>query len=128
MPTPTLPNQTSPTTPRPNTRLIIVLDSEHIAKPLEYIRTKLAESNVFVALQTAKYNCGQAQLTSGKSARSADAKSKLGERGQEGPGSPQTFVEGVDNYLSFGKFTLDWIKSNQFNASFTASAIGNRGK
>ena len=42
-----------------NSRLIIVLDAENTSKSLQYVKTKLRESNVYVALQTVKYNSNQ---------------------------------------------------------------------
>ncbi len=49
-----------------NSRLIIILDAENTAKSLQYVKTKLRESNVYVALQTVKYNFNNGQFKNAK--------------------------------------------------------------
>jgi len=50
-----------------NSRLIIILDAENTAKSLQYVKSKLRESNVYVALQTVKYNFNNGQFKNAKS-------------------------------------------------------------
>lgn len=110
------------TAPNTKSRLIIILDAENTSKSLEYVRNKCREANVYVALQTAKYNYLGAAKT-GKSTMSKQGVENrlLSKRGSKKfmsgpPGSPQTFTgtsqSFFDSYLNMGKFTLDWIKSN----------------
>ena len=110
-----------------NSRLIIILDAENTSKSLNYIKTKLNEPNLYVALQTVKYNlnnssgqCGLSKTNTSKS-KGFENKLVLGDKTFKssvkqslmGPGSPQTISGNFfDSYLNFGKFTLDWIKSN----------------
>jgi hypothetical protein len=110
-----------------NSRLIIILDAENTSKSLNYIKTKLNEQNLYIALQTVKYNlnnssgqCGLVKSTTTKS-KGIENKLILGDKTFKsnakqslmGPGSPQTISGNFfDSYLNFGKFTLDWIKSN----------------
>jgi hypothetical protein len=49
-----------------NSRLIIILDAENTAKSLQYVKSKLRESNVYVALQTVKYNFNNGQFKNAK--------------------------------------------------------------
>lgn len=93
-----------------HSRLIIMLDSEHIAKSLEYVKSKCVESNVYIALQTAKYN-----YNSQKNGRKT-----LESKNKSPPSSPQQQPQqqqSCELYLNFGKFTLDWIKSNYCNSN-----------
>jgi hypothetical protein len=123
-----------------NSRLIIVLDAENTAKSLQYVKTKLRESNVYVALQTVKYNfnsnpSGQVKKTKSSTSKIvsgienklilgqklSSASSKQKKSTLMGPGSPQTISHSFfDSYLNIGKFTLDWIKSN-CNAAYHLS-------
>lgn len=110
-----------------NSRLIIILDSEHTTKSLDYIKSKCIESNVYIALQTAKYNYNQnknRKLIENKLNSLSDklinssSKQTIGLTVSTGP--PQTAqtlaFNMFDSYLNIGKFTLDWIKSNFFNS------------
>jgi len=98
-------------------RLIIMLDSEHTAKSLEYINSKCIESNVYIALQTAKYNYNNNQ----KNRKLIDTKPNSKQTLAVSPTNnvlPQTLtVNMFDSYLNIGKFTLDWIKSNFCNSN-----------
>ena len=114
-------------------RLIIILDAENTAKSLEYVRSKCRESNVYVALQSAKYNYLNTNNKGGKSSiikHGVENRLLSVRRGSKKlmnavagpPGSPQTLTgAGVqsffDSYLNMGKFTLDWIKSNSNSAA-----------
>lgn len=117
-----------------NSRLIIIIDAENTSKSLNYVKTKLNEPNLYVALQTVKYNlnnAGQQQPGLIKNSKSRGFDNKLALMGGDKafktstkqaptlmmgpPGSPQTLYSGgnlFDSYLNFGKFTLDWIKTN----------------
>ncbi len=105
---------------RPASRLIIILDSEHTAKSLDYVRTKLVEANVYVALQSCKYNYTiKTGKAAGKQGGVLTESSGVGSVGIMGPGSPQVNLNtyaGGEAYLNFGKFTLDWLKSNYYNS------------
>ena len=115
-------------------RLIIILDAENTAKSLEYVRSKCRESNVYVALQSAKYNYFNTSNKGGKSSINKHGvenrllsvrrgSKKLMNAVAGPPGSPQTLTGGAgaqnffDSYLNMGKFTLDWIKSNSNSAA-----------
>lgn len=114
-------------------RLIIILDAENTAKSLEYVRSKCREPNVYVALQSAKYNYFNTNNKGGKSSINKHGvenrllsvrrgSKKLMNAVAGPPGSPQTLTgAGVqsffDSYLNMGKFTLDWIKSNSNSAA-----------
>lgn len=99
-----------------NSRLILILDAENTNKSLHYIKTKLNEPNVYVALQTVKYNYNFHKLSISKRDKSSDTKLILKESKKlktMAPGSPQVIPGSYfDSYLNIGKFTLDWIKSN----------------
>ena len=109
-----------------NSRLIIILDSEHTSKSLDYIKSKCIESNVYIALQTAKYNYNQnknRKLIENKINTLSDklinsnSKQTIGLTLPAVPLPPQTLAVNLsDSYLNIGKFTLDWIKSNFFNS------------
>lgn len=122
-------------------RLIILLDAENTSKSLEYVRSKCRDANVYIALQTAKYNYLGGSKGDDKSSSiskhrgsSAGVENRVlsggGKRGSGKklnaasgpPGSPQTVFTGTsqsffDSYLNMGKFTLDWIKSNSSTAA-----------
>lgn len=97
-----------------SSRLIIMLDSENTAKSLEYIKQKLVQNNVYVALQTAKYNYNSTQMKHGATKKKMDKNVRGGDKEVMAPGSPQAIA--TDTYLNFGKFTLDWLKSNYCNS------------
>lgn len=119
------PELTQSSQSRPTSRLVIVLDSEHTSKALDYVRSKLVEANVFVALQSCKYNyamSGNGVTDSGKINQVQE-----GSLGVMGPGSPQANLSNsaTEAYLNFGKFTLDWLKSNYYDSRyFTGDLMG----
>ena len=96
-----------------------MLDSEHVGKSLEYIKSKCIEPNVYIALQTAKYN-----YNSQKNGRKTiDNKINItdnGDKNKSPPNSPtqqQPTLPSYETNFNFGKFTLDWIKSNYCNSN-----------
>ena len=112
-----------------NSRLILILDAENTNKSLHYIKTKLNEPNVYVALQTVKYNYNFHKFNLSKNAKNSETKLILKNRKKiktMAPGSPQ-FISGsyFDSYLNIGKFTLDWIKSNCNAANLTSQDADN---
>lgn len=115
-----------------NSRLIIVLDSENTAKSLEYIKTKLIESNIYVALQTAKYNYNtNVKRDNGKGGKENEKAGSDNNQVIMGPGSPQGIVPSqtsTDSFANFGKFTLDWLKSNYCNSISSNESLGDIGE
>lgn len=107
-----------------NSRLILILDAENTNKSLHYVKTKLNEPNVYVALQTVKYNYNFHKFNLSKSAKNSETKLILKNRKKiktMSPGSPQSIPGSYfDSYLNIGKFTLDWIKSNCSAANLTS--------
>jgi hypothetical protein len=122
--------------------LIIFLDAENTSKSIEYIKSKVVGSNIYIALQTVKYNYNGGNQIANKrnSARKQivrdNAENKLISTGTKKrtnkslgvhgpPGSPQTFnTTFYDTYLNIGKFTLDWIRTNS-NALLAGSGVEN---
>ena len=107
-------------------RLIIIIDSENTAKALDYVKSKLVESNVYVALQTAKYNFNNNNNNNNNNPTaevptSTDIKEKTEAHANDKASSKTTSV--VDPYLNIGKFTLDWLKSNNCNFYNPVDAI-----
>lgn len=127
----------SPSAKKNNSRLIIILDSENTSKSLQYVNSKLNESNIYVALQTVKYNYnnssnnGAAAADSGsdseKTKEPAGVVAKSERRESTKPAPPVSIISQtissqaaaatntdnlIESYLNIGKFTLDWIKSN----------------
>jgi hypothetical protein len=111
-----------------SSRLIIMLDAENTSKSLQYVKSKLSDANVYVALQSVKYNANSLNNKSEKGGivnrvlindKSSNNLNSISNKAQTNtivtmaPGSPQTFSSSFfDSYLNIGKFTLDWIKSN----------------
>ncbi|CAF0816190.1 unnamed protein product [Brachionus calyciflorus] len=96
-------------------RLILVLDAENTTKSLQFVKSKINDPNVYVALQTVKYNYNSSKFA--KNSKCSETKLILNEKKHKiktmAPGSPQVISENFfDSYLNIGKFTLDWIKSN----------------
>ncbi len=127
--------------------MIILLDAENTSKSIEYIKSKVVNSNIYIALQTVKYNYngGNQMANSSNNKRNStrkqivrdNAENKLISSGNKKrsiannnktlgpPGSPQILnTTFYDTYLNIGKFTLDWIRTNS-NALLAGSGVEN---